>query len=171
MSKVLSWLQRKRRLTERECEGSFSKRTRLLTLTTEACIERRSGVVLLEKLGARWVSHLRKISSHYTKTDEPTPARVSLQTVSRYIHELRVFWKVEFCFFCSLNTAVCRGNHWRVQRVWGERTVFPQARFMLPYHAKEGTLLRYRHLEEKVRCYNKLFVIAFLWVLGCNVHL
>lgn len=56
----------------------------------EAGIERKSGVVLLEKLGARWASHLRKINLYYTKTEEPTPARISLQMVSRYRREFRV---------------------------------------------------------------------------------
>lgn len=49
-------------------------------------------MVLLEKLGARWANHLRKINSHYTNTNEPAPARISsLQMVSGYIGELRVF--------------------------------------------------------------------------------
>lgn len=44
----------------------------------EAGIERKSGVVLLEKLSARWASHLYKINFYYTKAEEPTPARISL---------------------------------------------------------------------------------------------
>lgn len=135
---VLSWLQRKRRLTERECEGSFSKRTRLLTLTTEACIERRSGVVLLEKLGARWVSHLRKISSHYTKTDEPTPARVSLQTVSRYILELRVFWKVEFCFFLLIEYSRMQRKPLRGSKGLGREDGFPTSKIHASIPCKGG---------------------------------
>lgn len=57
----------------------------------EAGIERKSGLVLLEKLGARWASHLCKINFYYTKAEEPTPAHISLRMVSRYTRELRVF--------------------------------------------------------------------------------
>lgn len=44
--------------------------------------------------------------------------------------------------------------------------ISPQARFMLLHHAKMGALLWYCHLKGKMRRYTKLFVTAFLGVLG-----
>lgn len=141
MSKVPGWLQRRENSQEGNENVAFWKWTRLLTLTMEAAIERKSGVVLLEKLGARWASHLRKINLYYTKTEEPTPARISLQMVSRYRREFRVLWKWNFAFESqtfSLSTAAWGREPLRSSKGLRKDYGFPTSKIHASIPCKEG---------------------------------
>lgn len=64
----------------------------------EAGIERKSGVVLLEKLGARWASHLRKINLYYTEKRGAHPSPHQLANGKQIHTQIPSPLKVEFCF-------------------------------------------------------------------------
>lgn len=126
-----------------------------------------------EKLGARCVNNVLKTNPFHANIMIPPHPDFSLQMLSKYIRYASVFWKENFASWSQtflLSTTVLKGSHWEVQELWIKDRVSPQAKIMLPYHAKRasycGTILR-----EEMHCWSKLVAMGFLWVLGLFICL
>lgn len=120
-----------------------------------------------EKLGARCVNNLHKTNRSIWEWSHPVLIPACKYTVGKYVH-YHCLLKMEFCFL-KPNILV---KYYCVERepLGSPRGlikdyVFPQAKIMLPYHAK----MSYYNaiiLTELMQCWSQLFATGSPWVLG-----